>query len=103
MVVNVAIILLIAAVAWTVIASIIEHRLSLSEGNGMPTARERTLLALFRNAALIVIVTLTVLVVLSQIGVDIAPLIAGRSAEHTSEIQSLLRISYAACCLKKKN
>src|SRR3546814_20869023 len=77
MVVNVAIILLIAAVAWTVIASIIEHRLSLSEGSGMPTARERTLLALFRNAALIVIVTLTVLVVLSQIGVDIAPLIAG--------------------------
>ncbi|MBV7486098.1 mechanosensitive ion channel domain-containing protein [Bordetella sp. BOR01] len=77
MVVNVAIILLIATVAWTVIASIIEHRLSLSEGSGMPTARERTLLSLFRNAALIVIVTLTVLVVLSQIGVDIAPLIAG--------------------------
>lgn len=76
-VVNVAIILLIAAVAWTVIASIIEHRLSLSEGSGMPTARERTLLSLFRNAALIVIVTLTVLVVLSQIGVDIGPLIAG--------------------------
>lgn len=76
-VVNVAIILLIAAVAWTLIASIIEHRLSLSEGSGTPTARERTLLALFRNAALIVIVTLTVLVVLSQIGVDIAPLIAG--------------------------
>ncbi|CAP42748.1 mechanosensitive ion channel domain-containing protein [Bordetella petrii] len=77
MVVNVAIILLVAAVVWTVIASIIEHRLSLGEGRGMPTARERTLLALFRNAALIVIVTLTVLVVLSQIGVDIAPLIAG--------------------------
>src|SRR3546814_6370590 len=77
MVVNVAIILLIAAVAWTMIASIIEHRLSLSEGNGMPTARERTLLALFRNADLIVIVTLTVLVVMSKIGVDISPLIAG--------------------------
>src|SRR3546814_4585763 len=77
MVVNVAIILLIAAVVWTVIAGIIGPRLSLGEGSGMPTARERTLLALFRNAALIVIVTLTVLVVLSQIGVDIAPLIAG--------------------------
>src|SRR5690606_27579489 len=76
-VVNVAIVLLIAAVAWTIIASIIEHRLSLSEGGAMPTARERTLLSLFRNAALIVIVTMTVLVVLSQIGVDIAPLIAG--------------------------
>src|SRR3546814_3776376 len=27
---------------------------------------------------------------------------AARSEEHTSEIQSLMRISYAACCLKKK-
>src|SRR3546814_5648508 len=25
-----------------------------------------------------------------------------RSEEHTSELQSLLRISYAVCCLKKK-
>src|SRR3546814_7019266 len=28
---------------------------------------------------------------------------APRSEEHTSELQSLMRISYAACCLKKKN
>src|SRR3546814_6658439 len=27
---------------------------------------------------------------------------ATRSEEHTSELQSLMRISYAACCLKKK-
>src|SRR3546814_15705799 len=27
----------------------------------------------------------------------------GRSEEHTSELQSLMRISYAAFCLKKKN
>src|SRR3546814_6168544 len=27
----------------------------------------------------------------------------GRSEEHTSELQSLIRISYAAFCLKKKN
>src|SRR3546814_6082348 len=26
----------------------------------------------------------------------------GRSEEHTSELQSLIRISYAVCCLKKK-
>src|SRR3546814_8774660 len=26
----------------------------------------------------------------------------GRSEEHTSELQSLMRISYAVCCLKKK-
>src|SRR3546814_6423373 len=29
-------------------------------------------------------------------------LVASRSEEHTSELQSLMRISYAVCCLKKK-
>src|SRR3546814_8284835 len=28
---------------------------------------------------------------------------AGRSEEHTSELQSLMRISYAVICLKQKN
>src|SRR3546814_8632687 len=28
---------------------------------------------------------------------------AVRSEEHTSELQSLMRISYAVCCLNKKN
>src|SRR3546814_9253289 len=39
-------------------------------------------------------------------GLDADPgtrqLIAGRSEEHTSELQSLMRISYAVFCLKKK-
>src|SRR3546814_4984080 len=30
------------------------------------------------------------------------PLLAARSEEHTSELQSLMRISYAVFCLKKK-
>src|SRR3546814_3616307 len=30
-------------------------------------------------------------------------MIADRSEEHTSELQSLMRISYAVFCLKKKN
>src|SRR3546814_8732751 len=30
------------------------------------------------------------------------PAIVGRSEEHTSELQSLMRISYAVFCLKKK-
>src|SRR3546814_3171210 len=30
-------------------------------------------------------------------------LLAKRSEEHTSELQSLMRISYAVFCLKKKN
>src|SRR3546814_5060219 len=36
---------------------------------------------------------------------NVAPLVAelmGRSEEHTSELQSLMRISYAVFCLKKK-
>src|SRR3546814_10104014 len=31
------------------------------------------------------------------------PRVADRSEEHTSELQSLMRISYAVFCLKKKN
>src|SRR3546814_8883714 len=31
------------------------------------------------------------------------PRLRGRSEEHTSELQSLMRISYAVFCLKKKN
>src|SRR3546814_2838040 len=31
------------------------------------------------------------------------PQVADRSEEHTSELQSLMRISYAVFCLKKKN
>src|SRR3546814_4659139 len=30
-------------------------------------------------------------------------MVHGRSEEHTSELQSLMRISYAVFCLKKKN
>src|SRR3546814_8881207 len=31
------------------------------------------------------------------------PALRGRSEEHTSELQSLMRISYAVFCLQKKN
>src|SRR3546814_10461618 len=34
---------------------------------------------------------------------DRRPRRTGRSEEHTSELQSLLRISYAVLCLKKNN
>src|SRR3546814_3786902 len=34
--------------------------------------------------------------------VDVGRLQLGRSEEHTSELQSLMRISYAVFCLKKK-
>src|SRR3546814_2033257 len=39
----------------------------------------------------------------AQLGPKGAALAAKRSEEHTSELQSLMRISYAVFCLKKKN
>src|SRR3546814_6560613 len=36
------------------------------------------------------------------LGSDTGPCPARRSEEHTSELQSLMRISYAVFCLKKK-
>src|SRR3546814_9216392 len=38
-----------------------------------------------------------------QLGQDRARVAVPRSEEHTSELQSLMRISYAVFCLKKKN
>src|SRR3546814_2081890 len=46
--------------------------------------------------------TLKVLKAKSQESGVYMPLVAGRSEEHTSELQSLMRISYAVFCLKKK-
>src|SRR3546814_8575031 len=39
----------------------------------------------------------------SGAGIPAGPRPKGRSEEHTSELQSLMRISYAVFCLKKKN
>src|SRR3546814_7162813 len=36
-------------------------------------------------------------------GDDVHPIQKNRTEEHTSELQSLMRISYAVFCLKKKN
>ncbi len=72
--IDVSLVLFIAMMAWTLIASVIEHRLSDSNGH-QASAREKTLLSLFRNAIMIVIVSLTLLVVLSQLGINITPIL----------------------------
>ncbi|MGN8158667.1 mechanosensitive ion channel domain-containing protein [Salinisphaera sp. SWV1] len=74
---KVAVILVAAALFWLVAASVIEHRLSPNTGGGAPSARQQTLLVLFRNALAILIATFTIMITLSQIGVNIGPLIAG--------------------------
>lgn len=68
---------ILSLAAWLAAASWIEDRLNPDTGSGAPGAREKTLLALFRNALAIVIVTLGVMVALSELGIDIGPLLAG--------------------------
>lgn len=74
---NVVIILLVAAAVWVGLASLIENRLSAETGAGEPSARAKTLLSLFRNALAIALITMTAMIVLAEIGINIGPLIAG--------------------------
>lgn len=75
--IHVAIILIIALAVWVGLASLIEHNLNPDAGKGEPTARAKTLLSLFRNALIITMITMTGMIVLAEIGINIGPLIAG--------------------------
>jgi small conductance mechanosensitive channel len=69
--IGVVLILMIAGLLWLALSSWVDYRLNPAG------ARERTLLALLRNAATIAIATVALMLVLSEIGVNIAPLLAG--------------------------
>ncbi|WP_018140590.1 mechanosensitive ion channel domain-containing protein [Thioalkalivibrio sp. ALJ7] len=75
--ISVALILLAVLAIWLVFASWIEHRMNPNTGDGLPTAREATLLTIFRNAVAIVLIVMTTMIVLAEIGVNIGPLLAG--------------------------
>ncbi|UHS59767.1 mechanosensitive ion channel domain-containing protein [Agrobacterium vaccinii] len=72
---SVFIILLVAYVLWLALTSWVDYRLNPSFGS-VATSRETTLLSLLRNAATIVIVVIALMFALSQMGLDIAPLLA---------------------------
>ncbi|MEX1200932.1 MAG: mechanosensitive ion channel domain-containing protein [Methylophaga sp.] len=76
-VLTVAAILLASMLIWIGLASWIEHRLNPQSADNAPTARERTLLTIFRNASAIALIIMTVMIVLSEIGINIGPLLAG--------------------------
>ncbi|WP_245392566.1 mechanosensitive ion channel domain-containing protein [Salinicola halimionae] len=76
-VVQVLLILVVAAIVWVGLASLIENFLNPDTGGGAPTARAQTLMSLFRNALAITLIIMTVMIILSQIGINIGPLIAG--------------------------
>lgn len=75
-VVSAALIVLTAIVLHVVVASWVEYRLSSNVGKP-PTPREKTLLNLFKNAFTVALVIFGVMLALAQIGVNIAPLLAG--------------------------
>jgi small conductance mechanosensitive channel len=75
-VVSAALIVLVCIVLHVVVASWVEYRLNTSTGK-VPTAREKTLLNLFKNAFTIALVVFGLMLALAQIGVNIAPLLAG--------------------------
>ncbi|WP_298961060.1 mechanosensitive ion channel domain-containing protein [uncultured Roseibium sp.] len=69
-------VLIVAFVVWLAVMSWVDLRLQ-SRAGYIVTARERTLFQLFRNAFTVVIIVMAILLSLSEIGVDIGPLIAG--------------------------
>jgi moderate conductance mechanosensitive channel len=78
------VVLLVADILWHAIKAAIERKLAQAADPGLPNtdearkrARLRTLLPIFRNILFVVIIAVAVLMALSAIGVQIAPLVAG--------------------------
>jgi len=81
---NAVVILLVAELIWQMARSLIDRRLAkvhIASAAGTEDARRqarlRTLLPILRNVLLVVLLVMSVLMVLSTMGVEIAPLIAG--------------------------
>lgn len=73
-------ILFLAIVLWELTSSVIDRQLRETDTDSRrqaPSARVKTLLAVGRNAAFATITVVTLLLVLSELGVNIAPLLAG--------------------------
>lgn len=73
-------VLVSSVIAWEFVSAIIENYLVGAVRDGTPIERSqrvRTLLPLLRNAFLIFLIVVVILIVLSEIGLNIAPLLAG--------------------------
>ncbi len=63
-----------ALLLWLIVASAIEAKLN---SEHLPSTRVQTLLSLFRNAAGVTLLIIAMMMVLSELGVNIGPLLAG--------------------------
>ncbi|MDF1598466.1 mechanosensitive ion channel [Mesorhizobium sp. YIM 152430] len=75
-VISAAVILLVGFLIYLAMSSWVEYRLNPNFGT-VPTAREKTLLSLFRNAFTVGLAIFIFMLALAQIGINIAPLLAG--------------------------
>jgi small conductance mechanosensitive channel len=77
---DIAIVVVLSLIVWEVASGLITAHLNRRDPSGLAiirSARVRTLLPLIRNALMILISVMATLIILSEIGVDIAPLLAG--------------------------
>ncbi|HTM78278.1 MAG TPA: mechanosensitive ion channel domain-containing protein, partial [Devosia sp.] len=75
-VISAALIIVVCILLYVAVASWVEYRLN-AAGGKLATAREKTLLNLFKNAFTVALVVFGLMLALAQIGVNIAPLLAG--------------------------
>jgi len=75
--VTIAFIILISVIVWEAISAAIERYLEGQDGGGSPSQRAQTLLPLLRNVVMVALGIIVTLTVLSELGINIGPLIAG--------------------------
>jgi small conductance mechanosensitive channel len=77
---RVAAILAVAVAAWEIVGGSLERRLQETGPDGQAlvrSARTRTLMSVARNALLVVVSVISVLMILAELGINITPLLAG--------------------------
>ena len=74
-IISVTLILLVAFGLWLALTSFVDFKLN-PEYGAVPTSRETTLLTLLRNAATIALIIITAMFCLSEMGLNIGPLLA---------------------------
>lgn len=74
---SIALTLAIAVLVWEIANGAVERYLTQGESSRVPSARARTLLPLLRKTLVVLLTVMVVLITLSEVGIDIAPLLAG--------------------------
>lgn len=74
---SIAITLAFAVVVWEIANGAVERYLARGEASYLPSARARTLLPLLRKTLVVLLTVMVILITLSELGIDIAPLLAG--------------------------